>query len=37
MARLNPCAIDEILTERVQFRTRDGGFDTFVDVIKIMR
>ncbi|CAB5499937.1 hypothetical protein AZO1586I_574, partial [Bathymodiolus thermophilus thioautotrophic gill symbiont] len=31
------CEVDEILPERVQFRTRDEGFDTFVDVIKIMR
>jgi len=33
---VNPCAVDGILTERVHLRTRDEGFDSFVDVIKIM-
>ena len=32
---VNPCAVDDILTERVRLRTRDEDFDVFIKTMRL--
>ncbi|WP_244559199.1 hypothetical protein [Bathymodiolus platifrons methanotrophic gill symbiont] len=34
---VNPCAVEDIFTERVRFRTRDEVFGAFEGVIKTIK